>query len=97
MRSKSVPQPLSSLIRDVLSSTGLDTKLEQGIVIAAWEDVIGEKIGEHIEKTWFKDGRLFVRIKSPVWRQELHLNRTSWCRRLNEELGRDAVKDIVFR
>ena len=97
MRRKSAPRPLSSIISDVISSSGIEGKLQQGTVVATWQDIIGEKIGEQVEKTWVKDGKLFVRIKSPVWRQELHLNRTSWCRRLNDELGLDAVKEIVFR
>jgi len=72
-------------------------KLEVGRIVAAWEDIAGARIGEQVEKTWVRDGKLYVRIKSPVWRQELHLNRLSWCRRLNEELGGGGVTEIVFR
>jgi hypothetical protein len=81
----------------MFSSPSVEGKLRQGRIIAAWEDVIGERIGEQVEKSWLKDGKLFVRIKSPVWRQELHLNRASWCRRLNDELDGDEVTEIVFR
>lgn len=41
--------------------------------------------------------RLFVRVTSSAWRHELHAQRKQWCERLNNELGRRAVREIVFR
>lgn len=97
MRRRRSPQSLASVLEDVVSSYGFEDKFYQGRIVATWQDIAGERIGREVEKTWVKDKKLFVRIKSPVWRQELHLNRDSWCRRLNEELGEDCVKTIVFR
>lgn len=91
------PQPLGSVLKDVISSLGIDSKLYNAEVVAAWEDIAGERIGREVDKAWMKGDRLIVRIKSPVWRQELHLNRETWCQRLNEELGAGRVKDIIFR
>jgi len=97
MQRKGIPRPLSSVLREVVSSTGMKGKLQQGRIIAVWEDIIGERIGEEVEKVWVRDRKLFVRIKSSVWRQELHVSRSSWCRRLNEELGDAEIDEIVFR
>jgi len=97
MRRRRSPQSLASILKDVVSSYGFEDKFYQGRIVATWQEIAGERIGREVEKTWVKDKKLFVRIKSPVWRQELHLNRDSWCRRLNEELGEDCVKTIVFR
>lgn len=97
MRRRRFPQSLGSVLQEVISSFGIEDKLYQGQIVATWQEIAGERIGREVEKTWVKEGKLFVRIKSPVWRQELHLNRDSWCRRLNEELGEDRVKAIIFR
>lgn len=91
------PQSLGSVLKEVISSLGIDSKLNDARVVAAWYEIVGERIGREVEKAWMKGDRLIVRIKSPVWRQELHLNRELWCRRLNEELGEERITDIVFR
>jgi len=97
MKIRRSPRSLGSVLKEVVSSFGIEDKLYQGQIVATWQEIAGERIGQEVEKTWVRDGKLFVRIKSPVWRQELHLNRDSWCRRLNEELGEDRVKTIIFR
>ncbi len=91
------PQSLGSVLKDVISSLGIDSRLADARIVAVWEDIVGERIGREVEKAWVKGDRLIVKIKSAVWRQELHLNRESWRRRLNEELGEDRINHIVFR
>jgi len=97
MRRMRAPRSLASILKEVVDSFGVKGKLQEGHVIATWQDIVGERIGQEVEKTWVKDDKLFVRIKTPIWRQELHLNRGSWCRRLNQELGREVIKEIIFR
>jgi hypothetical protein len=41
--------------------------------------------------------KLFVRITSAARRQEMHLNRSGWRDRLNEQLGDERIEEIVFR
>ena len=93
----SSPKRLGSVLKDVISSMGLDSRMAQARVLAAWEEIAGERIGQEVERKWVRDRKLFLQIKSPVWRQELHLNRAQWCARLNEELGSNQVDEIVFR
>lgn len=88
---------MGAVLKDVMSSYGVDSKLFEGRVVATWQDIAGDRIGQEVEKAWVKDRKLYVRIKSPVWRQELYLNRDSWCKRLNEEMGESHVDEIVFR
>jgi len=97
MARKRTPVPLSQVLDEVVSSTAMGGKIEEGRIIATFEDILGPRIGEQVEKSWIRDGKLFVRVKSSVWRQELHLNRMSWCRRLNDELGGKRISEIVFR
>ena len=97
MRRKRVPRSLRSVISDVVGEFGIEGKLQEGRIIATWQDIVGERIGREVERVWVKNRKLIVRIKSPVWRQELHLNRRSWTDRLNAELGSELVDEIVFR
>ena len=91
------PRPLGAVLKDLVSTPRYKSKFGSAQIIAAWTDIVGDRIGREVEDAWVKDKKLFVRIKSHVWRHELHLNRTSWCRRLNEELGNERVSEIIFR
>jgi len=91
------PKPLGEILTSVIASLGLDSRMAQGQILAAWEDILSEQMKSTIESSWMSKDKLFVRVTSPAWRQELHLRRKEWCDRLNAELGRDAVSEIIFR
>jgi len=81
----------------VSAEIGLDSHLEKGRVIAAWEDLMSPPMRGQVESSRLEKDRLFVRVASSAWRHELHAQRKEWCERLNNELGRQAVREIVFR
>jgi len=91
------PRALGSVLRDVVRSLGIESKLGEGRVIVAWDEIVGPRISQEVTQARVRGTRLIVKIASPVWRNELHLNRNSWCRRLNEELGDELISEIVFR
>lgn len=84
-------------MKELVESLGSGSRLGEAAVIAAWQDISGARIRHVTESVWLEDKRLFVKLDSASWRQELHLQRREWCERLNKELGRDLVDEIVFR
>jgi hypothetical protein len=76
---------------------GISARLADETVLAAWGDVAGPVIARVTDRVWLDGDRLFVKVLSASWRQELHLDRTSWCTRINQHLGREAIREIVFK
>ncbi len=93
----SSPQPLGKIIKEVLEELGLAADIDRVRAVEAWMEIAGPQIAAVTERAWVAHNTLFVRISSPVWRQELHLSRRQWCKRLNEHLGKDIIEQIVFR
>ncbi|PIQ63683.1 MAG: hypothetical protein COV99_01225 [Bacteroidetes bacterium CG12_big_fil_rev_8_21_14_0_65_60_17] len=91
------PQKLGDILRQVSAEIGLDSHLEKGRVIATWEDLMSPPMRTQVVSTRLEKDRLFVQVSSAAWRHELHAQRKEWCERLNNELGRRAVREIVFR
>lgn len=91
------PQPLGSVLRDVIERFGYREKIDAARAVEAWPDLAGPTIAGVTESVWMKDGRLFVKVRSAAWRHQLHLQREGWRRRLNERLGREVVDEVVFR
>ena len=71
---KSKPTKVADILTGVLKSAGLADRLGQAAVVAAWSDLVGERIARAaMPESVAADGTLFVRVKSSAWRQELSL------------------------
>lgn len=91
------PQRLGAILRGVIDGQGYRQGIDEARAVAAWETVVGPQINGVTDGLWVKEGKLFVRLRSAVWRHHLHLQREAWRTRLNAELGREVITEIVFR
>lgn len=91
------PQKLGLVLSSLIDTWGMRERMETAKVIETWATLVGPQINGVTDAVWLKDKRLFVRIISPAWRQELYMRRKEWLQRLNEELEGGGVEEIVFR
>lgn len=96
MRSKS-PQALGSVLHGVIDKLGLQRKLDETEAIETWAILAGPQINGVTASVWIKGSTLYVQITSAAWRHQLHLQRRTWRDRLNDELGKPLIREIVFR
>lgn len=91
------PQSLGTVIQSVIDRLGLRQHINEARIIETWATLAGPQVNGVTSSVWLKGETLFVKIRSAAWRQELHLRRRDWRQRLNDELGEELVKEIVFR
>ena len=91
------PQPLGDVLSSVIRRLGIRDKLDAARTVQAWAEVAGPQVNAVTDTAWVHHHRLYVKIHSAAWRQELHLQRRLWRDRLNEHLGAELVEEIVFR
>ncbi len=91
------PKSIGSALQDFLEKFPQKKKLRQGIILSAWEAVVGERIASQTEDLHFEGDKLVCRVKNPVWRHEIHANRFSIAKRLNAKVKGQAVGDIIVR
>ncbi len=91
------PQPLGDVLKVLIDRMGLRPGLDKARVIETWAAIAGPQINGVTHSAWVKGARLYVKITSSAWRQELHMRRRAWRDRLNGELGQDLIDEIVFR
>ena len=63
----------------------------------AWEEVAGSAVKRFTKKLYVKDKVLFVQLTSAVARQELQMRRAVLLEKLNNKIGLEVIKDIIFR
>jgi len=94
-RRRSRPTRVGDLLGGVLKSAGIADRLGQAAVVAAWSDLVGDRIASAaMPESVAADGTLFVRVKSSAWRQELSLMTPEVLSLLNAGRSTGRIKRI---
>ena len=86
-------QKLSELLPQILADQQLDRRLDAVL----WKEIFGEAVARYTTQVYVRAGVLYVSLSSAVLRNELLSCKKSLLHRLNEEMGRLVVKDIILR
>jgi predicted nucleic acid-binding Zn ribbon protein len=82
---------LGDAIQAFLDKHGLKEEAEIQSIIQEWEKLMGKPIASNTEKIWFNRGTFYVKMKSPVWRNELQMARM----KIRDMINARAKKKIV--
>ncbi len=85
---------LGDAIDRFLKERGLKDKADIHRVINEWPKLMGRAISENTEQIWFREGKFYVRMKSPVWKNELSMAKSKIREVVNREIGRDLVEEV---
>lgn len=85
---------LGEAIQGWLKSRGFTEKVLIQRIINDWPKIMGNTIAENTEHLFFKDGVFYVKMKTPVWKNELSMARSKIREMLNRELGAKLVKQV---
>lgn len=89
--------PLKDVIASLLGDAALPFNPDDARIWRVWEEVVGLPVARHTRPLWIKEGKLRVSVTDPIWLQELGYVEKTILKKLNEKLGRSAVKRIEFR
>lgn len=94
---RSNTQKLSDVLKNYVQENNLERKLSELDLIKSWETVIGKTIARYTQNLYVRNETLFVETTSPVVRNELLMMKEEIRIRLNEVVGAELIKTIVFR
>ena len=87
---------ISTIIDDVFSQKHIRIGIDNLKVQEAWVKTMGENIQKYTYKVIYKKGILYVKLKSSVLKEELTFEKTKVIKLINEELGKEYLKDLVI-
>lgn len=87
---------LAESLNELIKNLEIEKPLKQGQALDLWYEVVGEKVAKKTKPIKIEHGKLFVRVTSPSWRNELQFYKHQIMHDLNERLGEQIVKEIVF-
>lgn len=91
------PKALNELLKEFMNNIPQKTEMKRGMVLHYWPEIVGEKIAAVTKKVRFDGSTLIVTVKNEAWRYEIHANRYSIAKKLNDRVDSKVVKDIVVR
>lgn len=94
---KTNTQKLSDVLKSYVQENNLERKLSELDLIKSWESVIGKAVARYTQNLHIRNETLFVETTSPVVRNELQMMKEEIRMRLNEIVGAEIVKTIVFK
>jgi predicted nucleic acid-binding Zn ribbon protein len=71
--------------------------LDEVKIIKGWEGVVGPFIAQYTRDLYIKESVLFVQLSSDSLRNELSYSKSLLLKNLNNIVGYDALKEIVFK
>jgi predicted nucleic acid-binding Zn ribbon protein len=94
---KSNTQSISSVLKSYVQENHLERKLNELDLIKSWESVMGKTVARYTGNLYIQNSTLFVETTSPIVRNELLMMKEEIRVRLNEVVGEELIKAIIFR
>jgi predicted nucleic acid-binding Zn ribbon protein len=88
---------VGQIINDLLKQENLDVALDEHRAVSLWPHIVGDGINRYTIKRYVNNGVMTVHLSSASLANELMLNRALLIQRINEALGREIIREIIFK
>lgn len=87
--------PVSEILARLLPQFGLDDRIKEADITAAWKEIVGNFIASHSHPERLMGGVLHIRVIQPSVRYELDRTwKPEIVRKLRAQFGDKVIKDI---
>lgn len=93
---RSKAEQVGDIVRLFMRQEGLESPYNEYKLISSWEKVMGQGIARYTGDMFIKNQTLFVKLTSPVVKNELMMARLNIVRKLNEAVGSQVITEIRF-
>jgi predicted nucleic acid-binding Zn ribbon protein len=90
-------ESLGAAIAKMLKTYKIEKPVRQNEVFFIWSDIVGEVIAKHAVPEKIAYNKLFVKVDSPIWRNELNFGKEEIRKKINKQLKDAQIKEIVLR
>lgn len=89
-------QPLGQVLNELIDAYKLRGKLDEVELHRYWQQLMGPQINAGTEALYLQGEKVLVRLSNPMLRHELQLSKIKILEKLNEQFGKDRIKDLIF-
>ena len=96
-RRGSMVESISKIIERILADGKLGNSAQVAELWGQWQEIVGVSIAEHCVPEKISGGKLYIRVDSPVWCQQLDLLKEDLKEKINRKQKKGEIKKIVLR
>ena len=90
------------LLKDLIKKRNIaPAEISEKDIFFVFQKIIVREFGQigagKLVADFWKDGKLFIKSKSPAFASELFMNRESVKNKINQELGEEIVREIKVK
>ena len=87
---------LGNILRNYLKDIGVEKPVKRYEALGLWSSVVGKQISDVTEPVRISDGKIFIKVKSDTWRNELLYHKQRIIGDINRRLETKAITDIIL-
>ena len=88
---------VGSIIRKIMKNPKLANRMDILDALCVWNDLIGKDLQKFILSAKIYKGNLHIKLSSSALRNELSYQKTELIQKINSNLGKEIVKDIILK
>lgn len=89
--------PIGDVLKEFIQANKLQPGIDKIDVRDAWKNLMGNGVNNYTSEIMLKNSTLYVALTSAVLREELSYGKEKIVKMINEELGREVVKEVILR
>tara|TARA_B100001142_G_scaffold75040_1_gene75714 strand:- start:1167 stop:1457 length:291 start_codon:yes stop_codon:yes gene_type:complete len=88
---------VGEIIKKLMKNPKLANKLDELDALSIWDDIIGEALKKYIINQKIIKDKLYIKLSSAPMRNELSYKKTELQSRINKQLGKNFIKEIILQ
>lgn len=96
MKKKDNQIKIGEAIKELMDQYQLNAKINEVKIYEAWDQILGPAIANHtVSKQLFED-KLIIKLDSAALRNELSYSKSKLIKSLNDAVGVEMIREIMF-
>ncbi len=90
-------EPIDKIMSKVFATGKFGGRAQVAQLWGEWKDIVGETIASHSFPEEIKNGKLYIKVDTPVWHQQLDLLKEELKEKIESRLETPGFEKIIFR
>jgi len=88
---------VGDVLKHFMQANNLQNGMDKIDVRDAWKNLMGNGVNSYTREIMLRGTTLYVELTSAVLREELSYGKEKIVKMINEEMGREVIKDVILR
>lgn len=89
-------EKLSNVVNDFIDHTGLRQKFQEQEILQNFKEIMGPFLMKKVQKSYVRNQKLYLKLSSAAFKQELIMQKTNLLLQLNTKIGYEYLIDLVL-